>query len=77
IGIPESELPRIFVRFYQVERAVTRKTGGTGLGLAIVKNIVEAHGGNISVKSTVGQGSTFTFTLPAAGRVRFAAAENT
>lgn len=75
IGIPESELPRIFDRFYQVERAVTRKTGGTGLGLAIVKNIVEAHGGNISVKSSVGQGSTFTFTLPAAGRVQFTAAE--
>lgn len=65
VGIPESELPRIFDRFYQVERAVTRKTGGTGLGLAIVKNIVEAHGGSVSVVSTVGQGSTFTFRLPA------------
>jgi len=65
IGIPESELPRIFDRFYQVERAVTRKTGGTGLGLAIVKNIVEAHGGTISVTSAVGRGSTFTFRLPA------------
>lgn len=65
IGIPESELDRIFDRFYQVERAVTRKTGGTGLGLAIVKNIVEAHGGTVMVKSAVGQGSTFSFTLPA------------
>ncbi|MGQ9523360.1 MAG: ATP-binding protein [Armatimonadota bacterium] len=64
VGIPETELPRIFDRFYQVERAVTRKTGGTGLGLAIVKNIVEAHGGTISVTSAVGRGSTFTFSLP-------------
>lgn len=64
-GIPPDELPKVFDRFYQVERVVTRKTGGTGLGLAIVKNIVEAHGGDISVDSQVGEGTTFSFTLPA------------
>jgi len=64
-GIPPDELPRIFDRFYQVERVVERKTSGTGLGLAIVKNIVEAHGGEVAVRSEVGQGTTFRFTLPA------------
>ncbi|MCS6859121.1 MAG: ATP-binding protein [Abditibacteriales bacterium] len=63
-GIPPEELPKIFDRFYQVERVVTRKTGGTGLGLAIVKNIVEAHGGKVWVTSQVGEGTTFSFTLP-------------
>jgi signal transduction histidine kinase len=66
-GIPPDELPRIFDRFYQVERVVERKTGGTGLGLAIVKNIVEAHGGEVAVRSEVGQGTTFRFTLPSGG----------
>ncbi|MCS6861537.1 MAG: ATP-binding protein, partial [Abditibacteriales bacterium] len=64
-GIPPDELPKVFDRFYQVERVVTRKTSGTGLGLAIVKNIVEAHGGAIRVESKVGEGTTFSFTLPA------------
>ena len=65
-GIPADELDRVFDRFYQVEKVVTRKSGGTGLGLAIVKNIVEAHGGQIWIESELGQGTTVSFTLPAA-----------
>src|SRR5205814_2650253 len=65
-GIPPDELARVFDRFYQVEKVVTRKSGGTGLGLAIVKNIVEAHGGRVWIESTFGKGTEVTFTLPAA-----------
>ncbi len=63
-GIVPTALPRIFERFYRVDRARSRAMGGTGLGLAIVKHIALAHGGNVDVQSTVGQGSTFTLTLP-------------
>jgi two-component system, OmpR family, phosphate regulon sensor histidine kinase PhoR len=67
IGIPSRDLPRIFERFYRVDQARSREEGGTGLGLAIVKHIVQLHGGSITVTSTPGRGSTFTFTLRKAG----------
>jgi two-component system phosphate regulon sensor histidine kinase PhoR len=66
-GIPSSELPRIFERFYRVDKARARDTGGTGLGLAIVRHVAEAHGGTVGVDSELGRGSTFTATLPVAG----------
>jgi len=65
-GIPSEHLPRLFERFYRVDKARSRETGGTGLGLAIAKHIVLAHGGNIRVESVLNHGSTFFFTLPAA-----------
>lgn len=66
IGIPEQEIPRIFERFYKVDRARTRNAGGTGLGLSIAKHLVEGHGGRIWVVSESGAGSTFYFVLPLA-----------
>jgi len=66
IGIPEIDLPRIFERFYRVDKARSRELGGTGLGLSIVKHIVLSHGGQVWVKSRPGQGSTFSFTIPKA-----------
>ncbi len=66
IGIPATDVPLIFDRFYRVDRARSRNAGGTGLGLAIVKFIVEMHGGKIEVKSSVNIGTTFTIRLPLA-----------
>jgi two-component system phosphate regulon sensor histidine kinase PhoR len=66
-GIPAGELPRIFERFYRVDKARTRETGGTGLGLAIVRHVAESHGGTVQVDSELGRGSTFTVTLPVSG----------
>lgn len=64
IGIPAQDLPRIFERFYKVDRSRNRNAGGTGLGLAITKHLVEGHGGRIWADSVEGKGSTFSFTLP-------------
>jgi two-component system phosphate regulon sensor histidine kinase PhoR len=66
IGIPARDLPRIFERFYKVDRARTRNAGGTGLGLAIAKHLIEGHGGRIWATSEEGNGSTFYFALPLA-----------
>jgi two-component system phosphate regulon sensor histidine kinase PhoR len=66
IGIPSENLPRIFGRFYRVERGRSRELGGTGLGLAIVKHIMLVHKGEVSAQSTVGTGSVFTLRLPLA-----------
>ncbi len=64
MGIPDSELHRVFERFYRVDQARSRVTGGTGLGLSIVKHVAENHGGEVGVWSVLGEGSTFTLRLP-------------
>ncbi len=68
IGIADTDLDRVFERFYRVDQARSRATGGTGLGLAIVKHVATNHGGGVSVWSVLGSGSTFTMRLPLAGR---------
>ena len=67
VGIPEADLPRIFERFYRVDKARSRAVGGTGLGLAIVKHLVQAMKGQVKVTSKVGKGTTFRVLLPRAG----------
>ena len=70
IGIPAEDFHRIFERFYQVEAHLTRRHGGMGLGLSVTKAVVESHGGQIWVDSTVGEGSTFTILLPTEGTTK-------
>lgn len=64
IGIPETDIPHIFDRFYTVDKARSRKSGGAGLGLSIVKTVIDRHGGYITVASELGKGTTFTISLP-------------
>jgi signal transduction histidine kinase len=64
-GIPPEEIPRIFDRFYRIEKSRSRKAGGSGLGLALSRLIVEAHGGTLTVESALNEGTTFTMSLPA------------
>ena len=63
-GIDREHLPRLFERFYRVDKARSRAAGGTGLGLAIVKHIAQAHGGSVEAASVPGEGSTFNISLP-------------
>ncbi len=67
IGIPSRDLDRVFERFYRVDRARSRDTGGTGLGLAIVRHVATNHGGDVTVRSREGEGSTFTLRIPLGG----------
>ena len=66
VGIPEEDLPQLFERFYRVDKARSRATGGSGLGLSITKEIIDLHGGEVSVSSEVGVGSTFEVRIPKA-----------
>jgi two-component system phosphate regulon sensor histidine kinase PhoR len=67
VGIPDEDLPRVFERFYRVDKARSRSVGGTGLGLSIVKHLVQAMKGQVRVASSLGKGTTFRVTLPRSG----------
>jgi signal transduction histidine kinase len=67
LGVPDADRDRIFERFYRVDKARSRQAGGTGLGLSIVRNAVQRHGGEVSVRSVLGEGSTFRVVLPVEG----------
>jgi signal transduction histidine kinase len=67
IGIPEADQDRIFERFYRVDKGRSRAAGGTGLGLSIVRHATERHGGDVTVRSVLGEGSTFRVVLPVEG----------
>lgn len=64
IGIAPEHVDRVFERFYRVDQARSRETGGTGLGLAIVRHVATNHGGEVNVRSTEGEGTTFVLSLP-------------
>jgi len=64
-GIAPEDLPHVFERFWRSEKSRNRQTGGSGIGLALVKQLIEAHGGRVSVESTLGHGATFRVMLPA------------
>jgi two-component system sensor histidine kinase SenX3 len=66
IGIPANDIERVFERFYRVDVARSRQTGGTGLGLSIVRHVMANHGGEVTVESRLGEGSTFVLHLPVA-----------
>ncbi|MDP2650334.1 MAG: ATP-binding protein, partial [bacterium] len=68
IGIPKEEQERIFDKFFRGDNAVRVRTDGSGIGLYVAKNIVEAHGGTVAMKSELGRGSTFSFTIPVQNR---------
>ena len=69
IGIAAEDLPRVFTRFWRGEKSRSRDTGGAGIGLSIVKELVQAHGGSVTVESTPGEGSVFRVELPLADEV--------
>lgn len=70
VGIAEKNIPRVFERFFRVDKSRSREQGGTGLGLAIVKHILDAHGQGITLRSKPGEGSTFSFALPKGPSIR-------